>query len=729
LILFYIHKPYDKSMKTNDFFKIIIFLTIVFCFSSYSLQAQNDSLLKMEQLNRLSLEELMDIEVVTATGVKQKITEAPSTMWVITAQEIRERGYEQLDDVLRDIAGVDLIRVYGRAPSFITFRGMYGDENRRMLFMIDGVVENSVIGDFAIGGCAYSLHNVERIEILWGPGSALYGANAFGAVINIITKKGEEAKGLHFQRAFGSYNTSVENIMLGLKKSRVELALSGSLFNMDGPQFSRRDPSYSNSYVKNAWSFNGNISYTVKKMKTMLGARSYDTPGGWGEPLASPTNLLGLASQGNQNTGRGGMLQSDFNGNVSSFAEIRSRTTFLQNEYTVNSNLSFFARVQYRETELSDKTYIYSNSPGTSFVSKAPAAYYANRTAGELSANYSLAKQHQLSAGVQVYQDNLERGFREVIDDTHFDTIGNIPVTNIHATFKPRVYSIQNNIGTYLQYIVNTSILKKTNFTFGGRYDHNSVYGSTVNPRVAIVNQPNDKLTFKLLYGSAFRAPTNFELYAASKGIRIPNLDLKPERIQTYEANIICRPEKILSVQLNLFQNELRDVIIHDVPVGSGLTQNQNEGTASIKGVEAKMDIVLPEWYSAFLNFTYQKGTQTDGSMKSAIPNIATVKGNIGFSLYIAEPFTINIVENWVGDRSVTPTNPLGKVDGYFSTNLVLSANKLFNNRVSISIIIRNLLNQTYYDPGIRAADGNFYATVNDQPGVNGLLKISVSLY
>jgi outer membrane receptor for ferrienterochelin and colicins len=715
----YMNKPFTK----------FFFLVISFCISFGLLPAQNNSLSELEQLNRLSLEELMNIEVVTASGVKQKISEAPSTMHVITSQQIQERGYEQLDDVLRDMAGVDFIRIYGRAPSFITFRGMQGDENRRMLFMIDGIVENSVIGDFAIAGPAYSLHNVERIEIIWGPGSALYGANAFSAVINIITKKGDQAKGFHFQKTVGSYNTSVENVLLGVSKSNIDLTLSSSLYNTDGPRFSSRDPQYSNSYVKNAYSFNGSIGYTTKKIKTTLGLRAYQTPGGWGEPTASPTLLLGLPSQGNLNTGKGGMLQSDFNGITPSFAETFSRTAFVQSEVTFNPKLTLFARVQYRETALTDQSYIFLHSPGTNFVAKSPGAYYANRAGSELSANYLPTEHHQFSAGIQIYQDNLERGFRETVPDKSFDTIGNIPFTNLHATFKTRTYTIQNNIGAYLQYVLNTTLLNRTNFTFGGRYDHNNVYGKTINPRIAIINRPNNKITFKLLYGTAFRAPTNFELYAAPTGVRIPNLDLKPEKIQTYEANIIYAPLKILSVQVNLFQNQLSDVIIQDVPLGTGLTQNQNAGSLSIKGFEAKMDIVPSKLYSAFLNFTYQEGTQNDGTAQSPIPNIAKVKGNAGFSLYIAELFSVNIVENWVGDRSLALTNPLGKAEGYFSTNLVLSTRKLFNNRVSASIIIRNLLDQMYYDPGIRAADGNFYATVNDQPGINGLFKISVSLY
>lgn len=706
-----------------------IFCVIVFCLSFYLLRSQNDSLSEIARLNMLSLEELMNIEVITASGVKQKISEAPSTMHVITEQQIQERGYEQLDDVLRDIAGVDLIRIYGRAPSFINFRGMQGDENRRILLMIDGIVENSVMGDFSMAGPAYNLHNVQRIEIIWGPGSALYGANAFSAVINIITKKGEEVKGVHFQKAFGSYNTSIENIMLGIKKNNVDLILSGSLFNTDGPRFSARHPQYSNSYVKNACSFNGSISYTSGKIKTTLGARAYQTPSGWGEPLASPSILLGLPPQGNQNSGKGGMLQSGFNGMLPSFAETFSRTAFVQSEYALRQRLKLFARLQYRENVLTENSFIYLQSPGTNFMVKSLAAYYANRVGGELSASYSVTEQQQFSAGIQIHQDNLERGFREVIPDSKFDTIGNIPFANMHATFKPRAYTIQNHIGTYLQYIHSTTLFNKTNFTLGGRYDQNSIYGKTINPRIGVISQPNDKVTIKILYGTAFRAPTNFELYAAPTGVRIPNVDLKPEKIQTYEANIIYAPLKILSVQVNFFRNELNDIIVQDVPVGIGITQNLNAGTASIMGFDTKVDIVSSKSCAAFLNFTYQEGTQNDGRTRSAIPNIASVKGNAGLSFYIAELLSVNIIENWVGDRTMALTNPLREAKGYFNTNLVFSTRKLFNNRIRASIIIRNLLNQKYYDAGIRAADGNFYATVNEQPGINGLFKISVSLY
>lgn len=717
IIFSFIKKSIEKT--------VIIFLLSLL---PYFLQAQNDSLQYMAKLVEIPLEQLLNIKVITASKFEQKISEAPSTMMVITAQQITERGYEQLDDVLRDIPGVDLIHIYGLAPTLITFRGMYGDENRRLLFMVDGIVENNIIGTYEMAGPAYSLHNVERVEILWGPGSALYGANAFGAVINIITKKGANINGLQYQKGYGSFNTSTDNVMLGIKRSNIELALSGSLFKTDGPRFDNQHPKFSNAYVNNAWSLNWNISYSLKKVKTTLGASAYQTPCGQGELTVSPTVLLGLPSQGNENTGKGGIMPTDFNGEKASLIDRFSRTGFLNIEYTPNEKLTLAVRGQYKETGVSDKSYFYVNPQGQDFLSRGIYAYDANRIKGEISANYIISQHHTLSAGFQYSQDNLERGLRGVNPDTKFDTIENIRVTNIHATFKPREYTIQNNVGSYLQYVLNTNFLGRTNFTLGGRFDKNNVYGATINPRIGLVNQPNEKITIKLLFGSAFRAPTNFELYTFGPTL-MPNPDLKPEKIKTYEANIIYAPVNILSVQANVFQNELADVIIQNVPVGGGILQNQNVGTASIKGLETKVDIIPSKSFSGFVNFTYQEGKQYNGTKGSVIPNIANVKGNIGILIHIAELLNINLIENWVGKRSVPATNPLGKVKEYFITNLVISTNKLFNKRVSASLNIRNLFNQTYYDPGIRTTDGNFYPTVNEQPGINGLFKISLSLF
>jgi len=696
------------------------------------LNAQTDTIPKVAELSELSLEDLMSIEVVTASKTEQKLIEAPSTMTVITARQIEERGYQQLEDVLRDLPGVDLIHVHGAIPTIATFRGMYGDENKRILFMIDGSTEINLIGDFELAGPAYSLHNAERIEIIWGPGSALYGANAFSGVINVITKKGADSNGLHLQAGYGSFNTAMLNGLFGLKKSNFDFAFSGSLLRSDGPVFANRHPDFSNASIDNAWSFNGKVQYSYKKTKTTLGFRTYQTPIGTGLFTNTPTRLLALPPPGNDNPGNSGTIPYNIRGERPSLWDSYARTVSVENEFSPTSKFTVVARFRYRETGLSEKTYSYLTFNGTS-VQRLRFVHSSHRIAGDVSATCSISERHALYAGVHYYNDNLEKGYRGTIPDTRVDTVDNIPVSNINSTLKPREYTIQNNIGVYLQYVLNTGFLRKTNLTLGGRYDYNDVYGSTINPRLGLINQPHEKFTWKFLFGSAYRAPTNYELFPAAVGFRIPNPDLGPEKIMTYEINLSYAPVKSLLGQINLFWNSLTDLIITDVPVEGGKTQNQNIGEATTRGVEVKVDVVPVKAFSAFANFTLQRGSENymwlDSIEEFDIPNIAAVKGNVGITLHIADIFTVSMIENLSGPRSVPATNPLGEVEGYYLTNLVITTNKFFENRISASLTIRNLFNQTWYDPGIRAADGNFYAPVHEQPGINGMFRICMSFY
>jgi outer membrane receptor for ferrienterochelin and colicins len=704
--------------------KIKFILLFICSLIASALHAQNDSAANVDRLLDLSLEQLMNIKVITASGFDQKLSEAPSTMNVITARQIQQRGYEQLEDALRDIPGIDLIHLNGYVPTLIYFRGMYGAENLRALLMIDGVPENNIIGSNDMAGPAYNLHNVERIEIIWGPASALYGANAFGGVINIITKKGADINGLQFEKGYGSFNTSLDKIMFGINKSKFDIAISGSLYSTDGPKFTNRDPNYTASYVNKAYSFTGTISYTGKQSKTTLGTRIYDTPMGWGTFFNSPTQLLGLPSQGNGNTGVIGLIARDVRGEKSGLEEPYARTVFIQNELMPIEKLNILTRVTYRETGISDNSYAYLTVDGRKLY-RIPTTNYSNRVEGEIIANYSLDANQQFSAGVQVFRDNVERGNRMINIDTStiYFLDGRDTLLNLYSTFKQRQYDIRHNFGSYVQYALNTTFLTKTNFTIGARYDYNNYYGSPLSPRLAIVNQPNDKFTIKLLFGTAFRAPTNTEIYQAP-----PNFKLKTEKIKTYEVNLINQASAKTLLQLNGFRNDLTDVIILGNLVN--LVPDKNPGRITINGLEAMLNSTFTSHFSGFVNFTYQDaiGRNLVTNLVRSVPGIAKVKGNLGISLHVADLFNVNIIGNWVGTRTSPKTDPYGAVSGYFLTNFVLTTDRLFDKRVYASVNIRNVFNVKWLDPGFRTADGSLYSTVLEQPGINGLFKIGVHL-
>ncbi|MEJ0104831.1 MAG: TonB-dependent receptor [Bacteroidota bacterium] len=629
-----------------------VLTSCILLLTGFGLFAQTDSIPKVTSLLRLSLEELMDINVVTASGYLQTISEAPSTIRVITAAQIAERGYEQLEEALRDVPGIDMIHINGYAPTLFYFRGMYGAENLRALLMIDGIVENNILGSNDMAGPAYSLHNTERIEIIWGPVSALYGANAFGGVINIISKKGQDIDGLKVEQGIGSFNTSFTKLILGVKKNNWEFAVAGTLYSSDGPRFSNRDPNYAGSYVARAYSFNAALSYYAKKSKTTLGYRTYRTPMGWGTYSNSPTQYLRLPAQGNLNIGSIGVLARDFRGERSGMHDPYLRTAFIEHEYKPSEKLNFLSRLVYRETGTADNSYIYVTVDSRRMI-RGRIASYSNRASAELSANYSPSTNHRFSAGLQFFRDNVEAGARKATLDlsTVYLVDGRDTVVNLNSTYLPRVYDIRNNFGSFLQYILNTELAGKTNFTVGLRYDRNSYFGDAVSPRIAIVNQPTEDLNFKLQFGKAFRAPTNLEIYQAQNG----NYELKQEKITTFEFNTIYTVSKKVRVQLNLFRNDLRDVII--LANLSGLNQNKNPGRIYINGAETILDMVLGKNITSFVNFTFQEGRGKNliTGISGKVPGVAKLKANAGITCHIADLFTTSLTGNYVGRRSVPP--------------------------------------------------------------------------
>ncbi|MEP7377085.1 MAG: TonB-dependent receptor [Chitinophagaceae bacterium] len=702
----------------------ILICFILLCISSRSF-TQTDTIPKVASLLNLSLEELMNVKVVTASGYLQTISEAPSTITVITAEQIAARGYEQLEDALRDIPGIDMIHINGYAPTLFYFRGMYGAENLRALLMIDGIVENNILGSNDMAGPAYSLHNAERIEIVWGPVSALYGANAFGGVINIISKKGQDIDGLKAQQGFGSFNTSFTKLMLGTKKNNWEFAVAGTLYTTDGPRFTNRDPNYSGSYVGKAYSFNAALSYHLKKSKTTIGFRTYRTPMGWGTYSNSPTQYLQLPPQGNSNIGSVGVMSRNFRGERSGLDEPYLRTLYIENEYKSSEKLNFLSRIVYRETGIADNSYIYITVDARRMI-RAMIGSYSNRVSGEFLANYSPSSHHRFTAGLQFLQDNVEAGARKANIDlnTTYLVDGRDTVVNLNSTYLPRDFDIRNNFGSFLQYNLNTELAGKTNFTFGFRYDKNSYFGDAFSPRIAIVNQPSEKLSFKLQFGKAFRAPTNLEIYQA----RNNNFPLKQEQLKAYELNAIYMVSKNIRVQLNGFRNDLTDVII----LGnlSGLSPDKNPGIIHVNGLEAILDMAFEKNISSFINFTFQdsRGKNLVSGISGKLPGVARLKGNAGLTWHFTELFTISISGNWVGERRAPRTDPYGPVSGYFLTNCTLSTIKLFKEKITASLNIHNIFNVKWLDPGFRTADGLVYSTVLEQPGINGIFKVGINL-
>ena len=717
-------------MKEKLYFTCSLLLFGLILFQTNLLLAQIDDEGRYKfALDELESKKTTEVKVVTATKRSQSIRKAPATIMVITAEQIRERGYESLDDIFRDIPGFDLTRVHGVFPNIWAQRGLYGDENKRTLLMIDGIVENNILEGNVLGGAQYSLHAIERIEIIWGSGSALYGANAFNGIINLITKKGEDIDGLEYQGGYGAFQTRFNKVIAGFQKDSLDVMISGSLFNSEGPIFEERHPEYNASFVDNAYSIIGRINWKGLK----LGFSRFDRPMGQGQFSNAPAEYYGLPLYGYEDS------EGTFGGSGSAPIDVaneragvwHSVTNTLSASYQkdFSEKISALAKAYYRQTGIAETSYDYYFSAADSAYERTPYAHDSYLIGTELQMDYNITEnQHFILGAVYEYSD-VEKGYRGYESINRFYNSYNSFYRAILKDESLRESVVYQNIAAYGQYIINLSLLNATDVIIGMRYDQNNVYGSTLNPRLAIVSTPTEYLTIKLMAGSAYRPPNNFELFSQAAS-RIPNPDLLPEKVRSFEGNITLTPTSNLFIETNAFLNSYSDIIISNVNIGdidndgNPNFQNRNQGTAQVVGVELKTQYNITPDISVFGNLTLQNPTQKNGDETPTVPNIAKTKGNIGFQATFKNMLSWYFVGNWVGERTTNDSNPLRAVPSYTVFNTAISTKSFINDRVSFVFSLNNIFDTEYFDAGIRGATGGYYGTTHRQIGRNGSLKI-----
>ncbi|MCP4658568.1 MAG: TonB-dependent receptor [bacterium] len=182
--------------------------------------------------------------VVTVASVSKSdepLREAPATVVIVTAEQIRRRGYLDLEALLHDLPGLDISTANGDLYSNVYQRGLRSNGTTRTLLLVDGVEENNLFGNIANISRQYSISDIERVEVIYGPASTMYGANAFAGVIHVITKQPaeivEEDKRLggRMEQTAGSFGTvSLETMLAGKARSApLSWSLTGRIFRSD----------------------------------------------------------------------------------------------------------------------------------------------------------------------------------------------------------------------------------------------------------------------------------------------------------------------------------------------------------------------------------------------------------------------------------------------------------------------------------------------------------------
>jgi len=535
------------------------------CYSQDTLRPSTHEIEVEELLNKkVSTDDFEDINIITTSRTaEQKSSRAPGTVFVVTAEQIQRRGYTSLGELLQDVPNVRVDNMADpRCYNNVIIRGITGTNasaNDKFILLIDGVRANSPTNDLIPIMENYPIHLAKQVEIVFGPASALYGADAFAGVINIITKSADDIKRNEAGGMIGAYNYYLGSVSLGRKiNEKLSYTFSAQYMYDQQPQLSK-------FYPEEYKTMESNLASGV--FNTVFGPIQADV-----NPIYSIDPLTGYGMHGN-------VRYKDFSFSLFKNKSVNSSTLAVNPDNIVHNKGNFFGHsvtmgnITY--TKDLGKVQLNSFLIG-SFYNLDPESSFRNVYTG-LKTAYLFSKGRMIK-GEQIVTYNVNSNINFTAGVTYENFFSNprghdlqSPIYN--RTQKPIIVGsiLPNNpngiradipelnyynVGGFLQSQI--TLIEKIFLTLGGRYDYNSRYGGSFNPRAGVVYEINKNFSAKLLYGSAFLAPSPLAafdqfgtFFSVDNGstyqsffFRLPNPNLKPQTIQTFESAVAFNSRK-----------------------------------------------------------------------------------------------------------------------------------------------------------------------------------------
>jgi iron complex outermembrane receptor protein len=638
--------------------------------------------------------------VSIATGSRQPLSRAPAVATVITAQDIASIGATDLDEVLETVPGLHVAReTQGFAPVYV-IRGINLGYNPQVLMLVNGVPLTTVFtGNRGAGWGGMPVENIARIEVIRGPGSALYGADAFSGVINIITKTAADVNGTEVGLRGGSFNTGDAWVLHGGQWGAIEVE---GYFRAGATQGDRKivaadaQTGLHNQYgganslapgpINNARSsIDGALDLSLEKWRWRLGYKKRE-----------------------MGTGTGVASALDPSGNLSS-ESITSDLTYEDRNFARDWSVNLQGSLMH----YAELTAITLYPAGTNFygnvfpdgVIGSPQKWERHARLGG-SASYSGFKLHQVRLGGGAEREEVYRTGETKNFDANFAPLPSvIDVSNTAPFMRP-----QGRTTHYIYAQDEWSLAKDWTLTAGLRHDHYSDFGGTTNPRLALVWDTAYNITTKFLYGSAFRAPSMSELYAINNPVVKGNPELQPEKMKTLEAAVSWQAMSQLQLGFNVFHYEMSEII----RLVNGVYQNAGEQSGSGLEFEAAWDAAQDLRLSGNYSFQRSIDQATDQDAGNSPRHHVYMRANWRFS----PGWALDPQVNWVSQRARVPGDTRPSLAGYTTVDLTLRTDKS-SKGWDVAVSLRNLFDADAREPSPydRASPAqNFISLPNDFP-------------
>jgi len=645
--------------------------------------------------------------VSIATGSPQTLRRAPAVATVITAEEIAAMGATELDEVLETVPGVHVSRTAVRYAATYVIRGIYnGSSNPQVLLLQNGIPATTMYtGDKGAAWSGVPVENIARIEIIRGPGSALYGADAYAGVINIITKAAADTPGTEIGVRGGSFNSRSAWLQHGGQAGPVDVAAFLRVGATDGI----REIISADAQTANDKRFGTHVSLAPGPVNTGYDAidaslnLAYDK---WRARAAYKLrdNLetgAGISSALDPDSyGRAENVSGDLSWNDPQFARdwsVGATASFQYYTFTYPTNLQLLpAGLKLATGSFPNGLIGGPNSWDKQF-----------RFSGN--ATYAGFDGHSLRLGIG--HDDLDLYRTKTIKNNLLNAAGapTLPGPTIdYSAIQPFVRPQQRQV-SYLYAQDEWSLARDWMLTAGVRHDSYSDFGGTTNPRLALVWDATLDLTAKLLYGQAFRAPSFNEQYTINP-VTNGNPNLKPETIQTLEAAFSWKPRGDSQINLSLFRYDMQDTIrpVSNAAPALGATY-QNTGSQRGSGMELETVWDASRALRLTGNYSYQKSIDGATNQDSGYAPHHHFYGRADWRF--ANAWLLSSQVNWVAERlrAVGDTRPA--IADYTTLDLTLRSNR-GKSQWEYAASARNLFNATVLEPSL--APGS--AIPNDLP-------------
>ncbi|MCJ8347206.1 TonB-dependent receptor [bacterium] len=650
-----------------------------------------------------SLKDLLNLgnTVVTASRTAQSISKAPATIRVITAQMIKERGYKDIKDIFRDLPGFDFTEdLTGEVRSLAIGRGILGAN--KFMFLLDGKKLNVTSGERFILGNNMPLNMVKQIEIVYGPASAMYGADAYSGVLNIITYNYEDLEEMEIKGeldiSIGTNSQLDTSLFYGEKiTDDINYIAHFRRLGSDGWDTSKVDSRYSTAnlgseYDQPVFDYNFYSKFNFGEDFTLSLYRQFAHEAG------GPSAYISL--------GGGLVFDREF-----FWQQVQNKVSF--EHIHDEDKFSLTSRLSFDEYEVSD---------GTQFKYKAFTNYVYAHTQSikwEELLELEIDDDTKLVAGFSVEKTESFPKHNRFNTPWNGGNFTSFPMPGIGASYPadgPAQVAGQNitygafnytDYGVFAEYTKQMS--EKLQVNLGVRYDYNTDFYNTLNPRLGFVYQADEDTNMKLLYGSAYIKPSKYLAYESWNGgalnggpgqvYFVQNPSLAAEEMDSYQFNIERKVGDHLKLTLNTFKNEITNLIRPKYGMyGINLFGfNVNSGTPETKGFEFLMDFTPKDDSFGYLYYSDIDADSND-TLNNPITKVADRKVHAGWT-YKWDNNSLSLRGRHHGK---TPYNQrsTGKVAFMKSrTVLDLSFRKEIKDNDAIYLSINNLFDKDYYAP------------------------------